>query len=142
MSLPSTITGHREALSWWQELQGFGRALRPQQWVKNLFVLVPLLFAQHLFEPIAVARAVAAFVCFCLVSSSVYLLNDLKDREHDRLHPQKRHRPLAAGELSVGVACSGTVALLLVALAGGLLLNQSVALIFASRSRSTWSRWR
>jgi 4-hydroxybenzoate polyprenyltransferase len=119
-------------LSWWQEIQGLSRTLRPQQWVKNLFVLVPLLFAQHLFEPIAVIRAMLTFFCFCLVSSSVYVLNDLKDREQDGLHPQKRHRPLAAGELSVGVACGGVLALLLVALAGGLLLDQTVALIFAS----------
>jgi 4-hydroxybenzoate polyprenyltransferase len=133
MPLSATIKGYRDAaLSWWQELQGFSRTLRPQQWVKNLFVLVPLLFAQHLFEPIAVARAVIAFFCFCLISSSVYVLNDLKDREHDRLHPQKRYRPLAAGELSVGVACGGMVALLLVALAGGLLLDPTLALIFVS----------
>jgi 4-hydroxybenzoate polyprenyltransferase len=133
MPLSATIKGYRDvALSWWQELQGLSRTLRPQQWVKNLFVLVPLLFAQHLFDPIAVARAVIAFFCFCLVSSSVYMLNDLKDREHDRLHPQKRSRPLAAGELSVSVACGGIVALLLMALAGGLLLDPTLALIFVS----------
>lgn len=133
MPLSATIRGCRDtALSWWQELQGLSRTLRPQQWVKNLFVLVPLLFAQHLFDPLAVARAMIAFFCFCLVSSSVYVLNDLKDREHDRLHPQKRYRPLAAGELSVSVACSGIVVLLLVALAGGFLLDPTLALIFVT----------
>ena len=80
------------------------RALRPRQWVKNFLVVLAPLAAGRLFEP-AVLRGVAlAFVAFCLVSSAVYLLNDIRDVEEDRLHPRKRFRPIAAGELSVPVA--------------------------------------
>jgi decaprenyl-phosphate phosphoribosyltransferase len=80
------------------------RGLRPRQWVKNLLVVLAPLAAGQLFQP-AVLRGVAlAFVTFCLVSSAVYLLNDIRDVEEDRLHPRKRFRPIAAGELSVPVA--------------------------------------
>jgi decaprenyl-phosphate phosphoribosyltransferase len=80
------------------------RALRPRQWVKNLLVVLAPLAAGWLFQP-AVLRGVAlAFVAFCLVSSAVYLLNDIRDVEEDRLHPRKRFRPIAAGELPAPVA--------------------------------------
>src|SRR6266705_6060151 len=69
--------------------------LRPQQWLKNLLVLAPLLFSQNLFIPAATEKALIAFVLFCLISSSVYVLNDVRDREQDQLHPTKRHRPIA-----------------------------------------------
>lgn len=72
--------------------------MRPRQWIKNLFVMAPLLFSYNLFVPVAVGQALGAYVLFCLVSSSAYLLNDIQDREQDRLHPKKRHRPLAAGQ--------------------------------------------
>ena len=95
------------------------RALRPRQWVKNFLVVLAPLAAGRLFEP-AVLRGVAlAFVAFCLVSSAVYLLNDIRDVEEDRLHPRKRFRPIAAGELSAPVA----VVLGLVLGLGGLALG-------------------
>ena len=80
------------------------RSLRPRQWAKNVFVLAPLVFAQKLADPEALRLGVLAFVAFCCASSAVYLVNDLADREEDRQHPLKRHRPLAAGTLSVPVA--------------------------------------
>lgn len=76
------------------------RSLRPAQWAKNLFVLAPLVFAQRLLDLDAAGAALAAFGAFCLASSTVYLINDLRDREEDRKHPLKRHRPIAAGDLS------------------------------------------
>lgn len=79
---------------------GLIRSLRPQQWTKNLFVLAALPFGLKLFDPAAVALALAAFVVFCALSGVVYLVNDLHDREADRLHPAKRARPIAAGEIS------------------------------------------
>ena len=72
--------------------------------MKNLFVLLPLVFAGALFEPDGQLRAAVAFLLFCALSSSIYLINDLLDREKDRRHPIKRHRPLAAGTLSPAVA--------------------------------------
>ena len=81
-------------------LRSLMTSFRPQQWTKNLFVLAALPFGQKLFEPAAVAMALAAFAVFCALSGVVYLVNDLYDREQDRLHPVKRLRPIAAGELS------------------------------------------
>jgi 4-hydroxybenzoate polyprenyltransferase len=75
------------------------RALRPQQWLKNILVFVPL-FAAHLFtEPILLVRTIIAFVAFCCCASSGYLVNDLCDLSADRHHPAKRLRPFASGEL-------------------------------------------
>jgi 4-hydroxybenzoate polyprenyltransferase len=91
-------------------------SLRPHQWTKNLVVLAALVFSKHLFEPDAVLRAGLAFAIFCVLSGAVYLVNDLRDLEQDRLHPQKRSRPLASGELPVGVARVAVAFLL----AGGL----------------------
>ena len=90
--------------------------LRPAHWVKNVFVLAPLVFAQKLTDPEAVHLALLAFVAFCLASSAVYVFNDIRDRAEDRLHPLKRNRPLAAGTVSVELA-----AVLAVALAAGAL---------------------
>jgi 4-hydroxybenzoate polyprenyltransferase len=91
------------------------RSLRPAQWVKNLFVVVPLVFAHRLDRPELVTRAFVAFLAFCAATSAIYLLNDVRDRESDRLHPLKRHRPIAAGHLSAGVALAAAVGLLALA---------------------------
>ena len=73
--------------------------LRPTQWLKNVFLFAPLIFSRHLFEAIYFWHEVIAFVCFCLASSIVYIVNDFTDREADKLHPLKRNRPLASGSL-------------------------------------------
>src|SRR5437016_2693685 len=117
--------------------------LRPLQWLKNLLVLAPVLFSQNLFDPVALTRSLLAFAAFCLISSSVYLLNDLKDREEDRLHPEKCHRPLASGELGLGLARGTMVALLICALAGGAVLNKTFVMTlvgywFVNLLYSTW----
>jgi len=80
------------------------QALRPKQWTKNLLVFAGVVFSQHAGDPVLVMRAVAGFVAFSLLASSVYIVNDLKDVEVDRLHPKKRHRPIASGALSPAVA--------------------------------------
>ena len=90
--------------------------LRPAHWVKNVFVLAPLVFAQKLTDPEAVRLALLAFIAFCLASSAVYIFNDIRDRAEDRLHPLKRNRPLAAGTVSVQLA-----AVLAIAMAAGAL---------------------
>ena len=76
------------------------RSLRPSQWTKNLIIFGGLLFGQRLFDVPSVLYASAAFVVFCALSGVVYLLNDVADREADRKHPLKRHRPIASGALS------------------------------------------
>jgi 4-hydroxybenzoate polyprenyltransferase len=104
-------------------LQAVGRALRPHQWVKNLLVLVPLLFAHRYTDRASVAHALLALVVFCLLASSAYVLNDLLDLQHDRRAPYKRDRPLASG--SVGLLTGWMIWPLLLILAfviGGFLL--------------------
>lgn len=94
------------------------RAMRPMQWSKNALVLLAIIFARQLTDGPMVGRGVLAFAVFCLASSSVYLLNDILDRDKDRLHPTKRLRPIAAGQLSVQVAAG---AALVCALGAGIL---------------------
>jgi len=79
------------------------RSLRPEQWLKNGFVLAPLVFSGLLDDPNAWGRSVLAVAAFCCASSAVYLVNDVLDREADRRHPTKCNRPIAAGEVSVGM---------------------------------------
>ena len=96
-------------------------SLRPRQWVKNLFVFAGLVFSQQLFSP-AAWTALAAFAVFCALSGAIYLLNDVADRERDRLHPLKRARPIAAGDLPAGAAVTIAGALLAVGLGAAWLI--------------------
>jgi decaprenyl-phosphate phosphoribosyltransferase len=99
------------------------RAARPRQWVKNLLIFAAPAAAGELGQPDVIARTVLAFVAFCLVSSATYMLNDVGDIEADRVHPGKRHRPIAAGLVSVPVALVCVVVLL----AGGLAVAYAVS---------------
>lgn len=98
-------------------------ALRPRQWTKNVFVLAALVLTGKLGQPDDTMAAAAAFVLFCAVSSAVYLVNDLVDVRQDRLHPVKRHRPLAAGELQPAAAAWSAALLALIGLVGGFMVN-------------------
>jgi 4-hydroxybenzoate polyprenyltransferase len=89
------------------------RSLRPQEWIKNLLVFAGLVFSGQVDEGAAVLDAVLVFVAFCAIASAGYLFNDIHDADHDRRHPEKRFRPIAAGELSVKTA--GIAAALLAA---------------------------
>jgi len=78
------------------------RLLRPHQWLKNGFVFVGLMFGHAWHDAATVQAVVLAALAFCLISSAIYVINDLADREADRLHPHKKHRPLAAGTVTAG----------------------------------------
>jgi 4-hydroxybenzoate polyprenyltransferase len=80
------------------------RSMRPEQWLKNGFVLAPMVFSGLLHDPDVWLRSVIAVAAFCAGSSAVYLVNDVIDRRSDRSHPEKRHRPIASGEISVALA--------------------------------------
>ena len=97
------------------------RTIRPHQWVKNLFVLAPVVFAKHLTHPSIIKGAVGAFGIFCLLAGAIYTLNDLLDVEADRHHPVKRYRPIASGVVPLGVAKVMVVVLVALATAGSLL---------------------
>lgn len=86
-------------------------SLRPGQWTKNLFVFAALVFAERLTDTTSVIKAVIAFVVFCALSSTIYLINDVLDRAQDRRHPLKSHRPIASAALSPNVALTAAVVL-------------------------------
>lgn len=99
--------------------RGTGRALlvlaRPWQWIKNGLVLAALVFGHRLFHPRDAILAAVALVTFCALSSFAYVLNDISDREADRLNPQKRDRPLARGDLTIAQAVCFAIALAAIA---------------------------
>ncbi|HNW33895.1 MAG TPA: decaprenyl-phosphate phosphoribosyltransferase [Candidatus Ozemobacteraceae bacterium] len=105
------------------------KCIRPRQWTKNLILFAGLLFSEKrlLLQPAAWLWAVAGFVVFCLLSGSVYLLNDIVDVERDRKHPEKCHRPIAAGQVSIPQARFAAVILLIVALGGSFALSNLFA---------------
>jgi len=97
--------------------------LRPHQWVKNLFVLAPAVFAKELLIREAVERALGAFAAFCCAASAVYILNDLVDQRADRVHPLKRTRPIASGAVKPVLASSIGLGLMLCSLGIAWMLN-------------------
>jgi 4-hydroxybenzoate polyprenyltransferase len=87
------------------------RALRPQEWIKNLLVFAGLLFSGKFDQGAQVADATFAFAAFCAIASAGYLFNDLRDREHDAAHPEKRRRPIASGAVSTETAAATAIVL-------------------------------
>src|SRR5678815_5748504 len=102
-------------------------SMRPHQWMKNLFVFAPLLFGRRLGDIGSVIQCLLAFVSFCLISSSLYIINDVVDAGSDRAHVEKRNRPLASGALSVPSALIASLTLVF----ASLLLASIVSVQFA-----------
>ena len=95
------------------------RLARPKQWIKNGFVLAPLIFAREFRDPGAIREAFVVFALFCVASSATYILNDLRDIERDRTHPVKSwSRPLAVGTVKPSTAIVLLVALYALVVAG------------------------
>jgi 4-hydroxybenzoate polyprenyltransferase len=107
-------------------------SIRPEQWTKNLFVFAGLVFGDRLGDPDAMWRAVATFAAFCGLSASVYLFNDVADREADRQHPLKRSRPIASGELSAPVALATGGLLSVSSLTAAFLIDPMLAVVAAA----------
>lgn len=111
----------------------FLRLLRPRQWVKNAFIVAPLFFTPPAWTGSGVLAVLLTVIVFCLLSSAVYVINDYADREADRLHPDKKHRPIASGEISPAGALAIAAALLVAAAAVALgRLPHSVTIIAAA----------
>ena len=85
------------------------KLMRPGQWIKNGFVLMPLVFSGRLFCPYDTLKALGVFISFCLAASATYVINDYMDMDQDRIHPLKRNRPLASGAViaadGIGPSC-------------------------------------
>lgn len=111
-------------------------AMRPKQWTKNALVMAGYIFALgDKTQPVDKSvfwEALAATLLFCLLSSAVYLLNDVRDREQDRRHPEKRKRPVASGALTVKAALTGSSVLIVFSLAGGYFLSEKFASVLAA----------
>lgn len=101
--------------------------MRPRQWTKNFFVFAAVVFGQRLYDESAVVWSVGAFIIFCFLSSSVYILNDIADAEKDREHPKKRNRPIASGRLSASVALPVSVLLAAFSLALSFAISRGFA---------------
>jgi len=108
------------------------KTMRPKQWTKNTVVFAPLIFDEKLFQPTLLARTSLAFLLFCLISSTVYIINDLTDIEKDRLHPKKRERPLASGALSPGVAMAAAGLFIMISMPIAFWLDSGFGLILVS----------
>lgn len=93
-------------------IYGLLRTLRPRQWIKNGFVYAALLFDEKLFDWPLLVRTTVAFVLFCMISSTVYIINDLADLEKDKLHPKKRNRALPSGQLKPWFAVVSAIGIL------------------------------
>ncbi|HZR25443.1 MAG TPA: decaprenyl-phosphate phosphoribosyltransferase [Vicinamibacterales bacterium] len=104
-------------------------SLRPGQWTKNLLVFAGVLFGHRLLEPQAVAASLAAFAIFCALSGAVYLMNDIADRESDRLHPTKATRPIASGALALPTATTAAIVLAAGSIAASLWLGSMFTLV-------------
>jgi 4-hydroxybenzoate polyprenyltransferase len=119
------------------------KAMRPRQWTKNAFIFAALVFDRKLLNLHAFLQTLAAFVLFCLLSSSVYLINDILDRESDRAHPIKKNRPIASGNLPVSLALATGIFLLLVSLTGAFLLSHGfffISLVYFTLNL-IYSKW-
>jgi decaprenyl-phosphate phosphoribosyltransferase len=121
------------------------RACRPRQWTKNLLVLAAPCAAGLIDRPLVAAQVAGAFAVLCLVSSATYLVNDVRDREQDRLHPRKRSRPVAAGELSPRAALTFAAAFALIGLVAATAIAPALAAValgylLLTASYSLW--WR
>jgi 4-hydroxybenzoate polyprenyltransferase len=82
-------------------IRDYVRLIRIKHWVKDVFVFAPLIFSLNFYKPIYIGRTLIMVAAFCLAASSVYVFNDVADRERDRLHPKKKDRPIASGAVTV-----------------------------------------
>jgi 4-hydroxybenzoate polyprenyltransferase len=105
------------------------KTMRPRQWTKNVFIFAALVFDKQLLILSSLLHTIAGFLLFCLISSAVYIFNDLADVEADREHPEKRKRPIASGQLPVGVAWAAGVMLVVVSIGLGYLLSPAFAAV-------------
>lgn len=124
---PDVLPPSKGELIW--RVRGMVRTIRPHQWIKNVFVLAPVVFAKSFFDVHLLTTAAAAFFVFCLLAGTVYTMNDLADLEADRVHPVKRYRPIASGRVPVLWARALVVVLTIVSLGGALILSPWFCLV-------------
>ncbi len=109
-------------------IKTIAKLIRVPQWIKNLFVLVPLVFSMNILHPDLLKNALIAVFCLCLASSLVYIINDVVDRDADKLHPKKKYRPIASGIISIPKAILIAAVLLVINIVLCVQLSQSFIL--------------
>jgi 4-hydroxybenzoate polyprenyltransferase len=107
----------------WTVLIGLIKTMRPKQWAKNIFVFAPLVFDTKLIVVNYLFQTIVGFILLCVVSGTVYIINDVVDVEKDRQHPRKSKRPIASGKLGAKAAIAAAIIILLIALPAGFILN-------------------
>ncbi len=112
-------------------LKAIIKELRINQWIKNLFVLIPLVFDRQLLRPDSFLKSMLGFFLFCFVSSSVYIINDIMDIEADKKHPKKRFRPIASGKIQISFAWVLAIIFVVISLGIAFFLSRNFALILA-----------
>ncbi|MFN8425800.1 MAG: decaprenyl-phosphate phosphoribosyltransferase [Anaerolineales bacterium] len=124
-------------------LKALLKTMRLRQWTKNGFVFFALIFDKQLFLRDPFLRTLAGFFLFCLISSAVYLINDIADVDADRKHPEKKYRPIASGKLPVSTAWGAALALVLISLPLGYLLTPIFSAYLAAYLfvNIIYSRW-
>jgi 4-hydroxybenzoate polyprenyltransferase len=123
-----TRPARTEATGFLSQMRLLAKTMRPKQWTKNVFVWAALVFDGKLFRLDPFVSTLITFALFCLVSSIVYIINDLVDVEKDRQHPEKRNRPLASGALSPRIAAAAAIIMLLITIPPALQLGIGLAL--------------
>jgi 4-hydroxybenzoate polyprenyltransferase len=126
-------------------LKDYFSLLRIGQWYKNLVIFLPIVFAGQLADSHGLMLTIIGFFALCLVSSANYIINDIKDREDDSMHPEKKYRPLATGIIGVGAAAAMSLVLLVLGLFIAVLLSAqfflfNVALFLLSQLYTFWLR--
>jgi 4-hydroxybenzoate polyprenyltransferase len=119
------------------------KTMRPRQWIKNGFVFIAVIFDRQLGNPVALFHTSLAFILFCLLSSAVYIINDILDIEADRQHPKKRNRPIAKGDLPIPVAIAAVVIILMITFPCAYVLSNvfcaiAIAYFFINLLYSKW----
>lgn len=119
------------------------KSMRPKQWLKNIAVFAALIFDRQLFSLNSDLRTMAGFFLFCLISSSVYLFNDIMDVESDRKHPIKRNRPIASGKLPIPIAMVFSFFIMIVSILAGFCLSFGFGILISLYflSNLIYSKW-
>ena len=99
------------------DMKAFIKMIRPHQYIKNMLVFFPLFFAKKITDVTLLQSAAMAFIAFCFAASTIYIFNDIRDVEKDKVHPKKKHRPIASGKISIKTAVITDIVFLVIALA-------------------------
>lgn len=105
------------------------KLMRPKQWIKNFFVFGALIFSYSFLNVNKIIYSILAFILFCLISSTVYIMNDILDVEKDKVHPKKRYRPIASGDVSIKQAVAALIVLLVFSMVSSFFINKKLFFI-------------